>query len=66
MLIWKVHVFQELFFNEREKFNLNFEKYFNGNTNFLKTKISVGWIVDSGANHQMTVSSNFLVNVVDV
>ncbi|GJR99898.1 ribonuclease H-like domain-containing protein [Tanacetum coccineum] len=54
------------FFNNNVKFNLNFKKFYNGNTIFLVENISLGWITDSGANQHMTVSTKFLVNVVDV
>ncbi|GJR49199.1 ribonuclease H-like domain-containing protein [Tanacetum coccineum] len=54
------------FFNGSVKFNLNFKRLFNGNTGFIFRNISLGWIVDSGANQHMTVSAKFLVNVVDI
>ncbi|GJU77807.1 ribonuclease H-like domain-containing protein [Tanacetum coccineum] len=53
-------------FNGSVKFNLNFKRYFNGNTCFVVGNISLGWIVNSGANQHMTVFANFLVNVVDI
>ncbi|GJW77272.1 retrovirus-related pol polyprotein from transposon TNT 1-94 [Tanacetum coccineum] len=54
------------FFNGSVKFNMNFEKYFNGKSNFISGNISVGWVVDSGANQHMTMSAKFLIIVVDV
>ncbi|GJW90283.1 hypothetical protein Tco_0167836 [Tanacetum coccineum] len=54
------------FFNNSVKFNLNFKRFYNGNTNFLVDNISLGWITDYGTNQHMTVSTKFLVNVVDV
>ncbi|GJV11534.1 ribonuclease H-like domain-containing protein [Tanacetum coccineum] len=54
------------FFNGSVKFNLNFKRFFNGNTDFIVGNISLGWIVDSGANQHMTVSAKFLVNVVGI
>ncbi|GJV88133.1 putative RNA-directed DNA polymerase [Tanacetum coccineum] len=54
------------FFNGSVKFNLNFKRFFNGNTDVIVGNISLGWIVDSGANQHMTASANFLTNVVDV
>ncbi|GJS78106.1 NB-ARC domains-containing protein [Tanacetum coccineum] len=54
------------FFNGSVKINLNFKRFFNGNTDFVAGNISLGWIVDSGANQQMTVSAKILVNVVDI
>ncbi|GKE48789.1 hypothetical protein Tco_1480047, partial [Tanacetum coccineum] len=54
------------FFNGSFKFNLNFKRFFDGNTDFVVRNISVGWIVDSGANQHMTVSAKYLVNVVDI
>nr|GEV89718.1 ribonuclease H-like domain-containing protein [Tanacetum cinerariifolium] len=54
------------FFNGSVIFNMNFEKYFNGKSNFISGNIRIGWIVDSGANQHMTASSKFLINVVDV
>ncbi|GJU58883.1 ribonuclease H-like domain-containing protein [Tanacetum coccineum] len=35
-------------------------------SDFVIGNISLGWIVDSGANQYMTVSAKFLVNVVDI
>ncbi|GJW61098.1 ribonuclease H-like domain-containing protein [Tanacetum coccineum] len=55
-----------IFFNGSVKFNLNFKRFFNGNTDFVVGNISLGWIVDSGANQHMTVSTKNLVNVVDI
>ncbi|GJT34246.1 putative RNA-directed DNA polymerase [Tanacetum coccineum] len=54
------------FFNGSVKFNLNFKRFFNGNTDFIIGNISLGWIVDSGANQHMTVSAKILTNVVDI
>ncbi|GJU77809.1 ribonuclease H-like domain-containing protein [Tanacetum coccineum] len=54
------------FFNVSVKFNLNVKRYFNGNTDFVVGNISLGWIVDSGANQYMSVFAKFLVNVVDI
>ncbi|GJT73862.1 ribonuclease H-like domain-containing protein [Tanacetum coccineum] len=54
------------FFNGSVKFNLNFKRFFNGNTDFIIGNISLGWIVDSGANQHMTVSAKILSNVVDI
>ncbi|GKA00332.1 ribonuclease H-like domain-containing protein [Tanacetum coccineum] len=48
------------------KFNLNFKRYFNGNTNFLTGNLSLRWIVDSGANQHMIVSTKFLINVAEI
>ncbi|GJV62489.1 putative RNA-directed DNA polymerase [Tanacetum coccineum] len=53
-------------FNGSVKFNLNFKRFYNGNTYVIVGNISLGWIVDSGANQHMTASANFLTNVVDV
>ncbi|GJV90668.1 ribonuclease H-like domain-containing protein [Tanacetum coccineum] len=54
------------FFNGSVKFNLNFKRFFNGNTNFIVGNISLSWIVNSRANQHMTVSTKFLVNIVDI
>nr|GEW32669.1 hypothetical protein [Tanacetum cinerariifolium] len=54
------------FFNGSVKFNMNFKKYYNGKSNFISGNISIGWIVDSGANQHMIASFKFLINVVDV
>ncbi|GJX27292.1 ribonuclease H-like domain-containing protein, partial [Tanacetum coccineum] len=48
------------------KFNLNFKRYFNGNTTFLTGNLSLRWIVDSGENQHMIVSTKFLLNVVEI
>ncbi|XP_071713646.1 uncharacterized protein [Rutidosis leptorrhynchoides] len=53
------------FFNASIKFNTNFNKFFNSNLSQTKV-IHKGWIIDSGANQYMTLSSNGLSNIVDV
>ncbi|GJZ99712.1 putative RNA-directed DNA polymerase [Tanacetum coccineum] len=58
--------FKGTFFNGSVKFNINFQRFFNGKTNFVVGNISLGWIVDSGANQHITVSAKFLINVVDI
>nr|GEV49199.1 hypothetical protein [Tanacetum cinerariifolium] len=54
------------FLNGSVKINLNFKRFFNGNTYVIVGNISLGWIVNSGANQHMTASAYFLTNVVDV
>ncbi|GJR38081.1 ribonuclease H-like domain-containing protein [Tanacetum coccineum] len=54
------------FFNGSVKFNLNFKRFFYGNTNFIIGNISLGWIVNSEANQHMTVFAKNLSNVVDI
>ncbi|GKF17729.1 hypothetical protein Tco_0062647, partial [Tanacetum coccineum] len=58
--------FKGAFLNGSVKFNLNFKRFFNGNTDFVIGNISLGWIVDSGANQHMTVSIKNLINVIDI
>ncbi|GJU58294.1 ribonuclease H-like domain-containing protein [Tanacetum coccineum] len=57
---------EEYFFNGSVKFNMDIEKYFNGKSNFISGNISIGWVVESGANQHMTTSAKILINVVDV
>nr|GEY15121.1 cysteine-rich receptor-like protein kinase [Tanacetum cinerariifolium] len=42
------------------------KKNFNGKSNFISGNISIGWVVDSGANQHMIEFAKFLINVVDV
>nr|GEW75250.1 ribonuclease H-like domain-containing protein [Tanacetum cinerariifolium] len=54
------------FFNGSVKFTMNFKRFFNGNTDFVVGNISLGWIVDSGANQHMSVFAKILINVIDI
>ncbi|GKD24587.1 hypothetical protein Tco_1230801, partial [Tanacetum coccineum] len=54
------------FFNGNVWFNINFSKYFFANSSLSVTTISMGWIIDSGANQHLTVSTVGMYNVVDI
>ncbi|GKB46938.1 ribonuclease H-like domain-containing protein [Tanacetum coccineum] len=45
------------FFNGNAWFNVNFSKFYCGNTKFLVTTITLGWIIDYGANQHLTTST---------
>ncbi|GJT37651.1 putative RNA-directed DNA polymerase [Tanacetum coccineum] len=52
------------FLNHNVFFNINFHKFFNSNT--VLVNISIGWIIDSGANQHMTVTTKNMFGVVDI
>ncbi|GJW68759.1 ribonuclease H-like domain-containing protein [Tanacetum coccineum] len=54
------------FFNGIVWFNMNFSKFFCTNNKLNVKTISLGWIIDSGANQHLTVSTIGMINVVDV
>ncbi|GJT10165.1 ribonuclease H-like domain-containing protein [Tanacetum coccineum] len=54
------------FFNGNVWFNINFSKFFYANNKFCVKTISLGWIIDSGANQHLTVSIVRMFSVVDI
>ncbi|GJT68579.1 ribonuclease H-like domain-containing protein [Tanacetum coccineum] len=54
------------FFNRNVWFNINFSKYFYANSSFSVTTITMGWIIDSGANQHLTVSTIGMSDIVDI
>ncbi|GJX72276.1 ribonuclease H-like domain-containing protein [Tanacetum coccineum] len=54
------------FFNGNAWFNVNFSKFYCGNSKFLVKTITLGWIIDSGANQHLTTSTIGMINVVDI
>ncbi|GJU59977.1 ribonuclease H-like domain-containing protein [Tanacetum coccineum] len=54
------------FFNGNVWFNMNFSKFFCANNKLYVKTISLGWIIDSGANQHLTVSTVGMINDVDV
>ncbi|GKC93183.1 ribonuclease H-like domain-containing protein, partial [Tanacetum coccineum] len=54
------------FFNGNAWFNVNFSKFYCGNTKFLVKTITLGWIIDSGANQHLTTSTIGMINIVDI
>ncbi|GKD06931.1 ribonuclease H-like domain-containing protein [Tanacetum coccineum] len=54
------------FFNGNAWFNVNFSKFYYGNTKFLIKTITLGWIIDSGANQHLTTSTIGMINVLDI
>ncbi|GJT30079.1 putative RNA-directed DNA polymerase [Tanacetum coccineum] len=54
------------FFNGNAFFNVNFSKFYCGNTKFLVKTITLGWIIDSGVNQHLTTSTIGMTNVVDI
>ncbi|GJW63747.1 ribonuclease H-like domain-containing protein [Tanacetum coccineum] len=54
------------FFNGNVMFNLNFEKYFYAQTCSYMYNLTLGWIIDSGANQHLTNSTKNMFNVSDI
>nr|GEX12435.1 ribonuclease H-like domain-containing protein [Tanacetum cinerariifolium] len=54
------------FFNANVWFNINFSKYFYGNNNMYVKTITLGWIINSGANQHLSVSTVGMFNIVDI
>nr|GEX24910.1 ribonuclease H-like domain-containing protein [Tanacetum cinerariifolium] len=54
------------FFNGNFWFNINFSKYLYANSSLSVTTITMGWIIDSGANQHLTVSTVRMFNIVDI
>ncbi|GKD38577.1 putative RNA-directed DNA polymerase, partial [Tanacetum coccineum] len=54
------------FFNGNAWFNVNFSKFYCGNTKSLVKTITLVWIIDSGANQHLTTSTIGMINVVDI
>ncbi|GJR73215.1 putative RNA-directed DNA polymerase [Tanacetum coccineum] len=52
------------FLNHNVFFNINFHRFFNSNT--ILVNISIGWIIDSGANQHMTITTKNMFGVVDI
>ncbi|GJZ61027.1 putative RNA-directed DNA polymerase, partial [Tanacetum coccineum] len=52
------------YMNSNVLFNLNFKTFFNTNT--ILCKASLRWIIDSGANQHMTISTINMFGIVDV
>ncbi|GJU03349.1 ribonuclease H-like domain-containing protein [Tanacetum coccineum] len=53
------------FFNINVWFNIIFSKYLYANSSLNVTTITMGWIIDSGPNQHLTVSTVEMFNVVD-
>ncbi|GKB84829.1 ribonuclease H-like domain-containing protein [Tanacetum coccineum] len=54
------------FYNGNAMFNLHFEKFFSTQTCSYMYDLSVGWIIDLGANQHFTVSTKNMFNVTDI
>ncbi|GJU58348.1 ribonuclease H-like domain-containing protein [Tanacetum coccineum] len=54
------------FFNGNVWFNINFSRYFFSNSSLSMTTITLGWIIDSGANQHLNGFITGMVNVVDI
>nr|GEW03430.1 ribonuclease H-like domain-containing protein [Tanacetum cinerariifolium] len=54
------------FYNCNAMFNLHFEKFFSAQTCSYMYNLSVGWIIDSGANRHFNVSTKNMFNVNDI
>ncbi|GJW42003.1 putative RNA-directed DNA polymerase [Tanacetum coccineum] len=54
------------FFNGNIWFNINFSRYFFSNSSLSMTTITLGWIIDYGANQHLTRSISSMVNIVDI
>ncbi|GJX23687.1 ribonuclease H-like domain-containing protein [Tanacetum coccineum] len=54
------------FYNNIVFFNLNFEKFFCAKSKYVMYNVTLGWIIDSGANQHMTDSTKDMFNIVDI
>ncbi|GJX90484.1 ribonuclease H-like domain-containing protein [Tanacetum coccineum] len=54
------------FFNGNVWFNVNFSKFYCGNTKFLVKTITLGWIIDSEANQHLATSTISMISNVDI
>ncbi|GJV75313.1 ribonuclease H-like domain-containing protein [Tanacetum coccineum] len=54
------------FFNGNVWFNINFSRYYYANFGLVVKTITMGWIIDSGANQHLTMSTVGIYNVVDI
>nr|GEW18890.1 ribonuclease H-like domain-containing protein [Tanacetum cinerariifolium] len=54
------------FFNNSTYFNLNIEKFYCVKSGSYVYNVTLGWIIDSGANQHMTTSTKNMFNVVDI
>ncbi|GKC55310.1 hypothetical protein Tco_1078055 [Tanacetum coccineum] len=54
------------FFNNSTYFNLNIEKFLCAKSNAYVYNVTLGWIIDTGANQNMNISTKNLLNVVDI
>nr|GEW10036.1 ribonuclease H-like domain-containing protein [Tanacetum cinerariifolium] len=52
------------FFNNNVFFNLNFKIFYNSNS--VMCKVTLRWIIDSGANQHMTISTLNMFGIIDV
>lgn len=52
------------FENKNVFFNVNFHKFYNSNT--VLCNVSIGWIIDSGANQHMTVSNLNMFGIIGI
>ncbi|GJY78539.1 retrovirus-related pol polyprotein from transposon TNT 1-94 [Tanacetum coccineum] len=52
------------FFKSNVFFNINFKIFYNNNS--VMCKITLGWIIDSGANQHMTVSTLNMFEIIDI
>nr|GEY10192.1 ribonuclease H-like domain-containing protein [Tanacetum cinerariifolium] len=53
------------FYNNNVFFNLNFKKFFYAKSKYVMYNVTLGWIIDSGAN-QMTDSTKDMFNIVNI
>nr|GEX23429.1 ribonuclease H-like domain-containing protein [Tanacetum cinerariifolium] len=54
------------FFNGNVWFNINFYRFYCVNSKLYAQTITLGWIIDSGANQHLTVSTIVMFNIVDI
>ncbi|GJY65019.1 putative RNA-directed DNA polymerase [Tanacetum coccineum] len=54
------------FFNGNVRFNINFSKFFFTNSSLSVKTVTMGWIIDSGANQHLTGSIVGMFNIVDI
>ncbi|GJV27187.1 putative RNA-directed DNA polymerase [Tanacetum coccineum] len=54
------------FFNGNVWFNINFLKFFFASSSLSVKTVTMGWIIDSGANQHLTGSTIGMFNIVDI
>ncbi|GJY31754.1 ribonuclease H-like domain-containing protein [Tanacetum coccineum] len=54
------------FFNGNVWFNINFSKFFFADSSLSVNSITMGWIIDSGANQHLTGSTVRMFNIIEI
>nr|GEU72864.1 ribonuclease H-like domain-containing protein [Tanacetum cinerariifolium] len=54
------------FYNKNMFFNLNLKKFYYAKSKYVMYNVTMGWIIDSGANQYMTDSTKDMFNIVNI